>query len=787
MMKKHILFFFLITITACQEVENYTDLNGDGAMQPYENMDLSIDERAEDILKRMTVEDKINLSVGIGFNIPGKFESIQPLRVPGAVGGTFSFDSLGIDGLLATDGPAGVRIMPLEGAEPYFCTAFPIASLVSSTWDLDLANTLGSAIGNEVKEYGMDILLAPALNIHRDPLAGRNFEYFSEDPLLSGKITAAMVNGVQSNDVGTSIKHFAANNQETNRNLLDVIVSERALREIYLKGFEIAIKESQPWTVMTAYNQINGKMASQNSELIDKILREEWGFEGLVMTDWFAGDDPIAQMNAGNDLLMPGRPDQRAALQKGVSNGALSEEILNRNAKRILKVLLASPSFNKYKYSNQPDLESHAKLARKVAAEGAVLLKNDGTLPLNNQDINVAAFGIGSYNFIAGGTGSGDVVEAYTISLVQGLENAGITIHETLKNNYESYLKVEKAKYPKEVNVFLPAPVIPEPPLSEQEIKDAASTTDIAFITIGRNSGEFYDRKLDEDFYLSTAEQEMIDTISSIYHEAGKKVVVILNIGNVIETQSWKYKVDAILLPWQGGQEAGNAVADVLTGKVNPSGKLPTTFPVLYEDGPSAKNFPGEELGDPITLMGMIKASPSRVVYEEGIYVGYRFFTTFDKEVSYPFGYGLSYTSFEYSPLTVSVKEGTINVRVSVKNTGAKAGKEVVQIYVSAPGTKLEQPAVELRAFGKTNHLAPGEQQEMAFTIEPKDYASWDTDRSSWVIEPGEYEVKVGSSSEHITSTAKFDLDKEILVEKLSDSLTPTMTINELSNRSAAN
>lgn len=783
-MKKISFVLLMFALLGCADKPvQFTDLNGNGTMEPYENEDLKIDERVDDILSRLTTDDKINVVVGIGFNVPGMFESIQPLRVPGAVGGTYTFDSLGINGLITTDGPAGVRILPIEGSETYYCTAFPIASLISSTWDKDLAYQIGKAMGNEVKEYGMDILLAPALNIHRNPLAGRNFEYFSEDPLLSGKMAASITNGIQSHGVGTSIKHFVANNQETNRNVLDVLVSERALREIYLKGFEIAVKEAKPWTVMSAYNQVNGITVSQNSELLTKVLRDEWGFEGFVMTDWFAGTDAIEQMKAGNDLLMPGRPDQKEALKKGLENGTLSEEVIDQNARRILKTLLISPSFNRYEYSNKPDLEAHAELARKVAAEGAILLKNESVLPIDPANIKVAAFGNGSYDFIAGGTGSGDVVEAYTISLVQGLENAGITIDENLKKVYDNYISDEKAERPKEVSIFFLPPPIEERSLNSKEINGIADSSDIAFITIGRLSGEFQDRRVEGDFNLTDTEMDMIDKVSTIYHQQGKKVVMILNIGNVIETASWQDKVDAILLPWQGGQEAGNAVVDVLIGKVNPSGKLPTSFPNNYEDVSSMKNFPGEEYGEPVTVMGAVKAVPSKVTHEEGIYVGYRYYSTFGREVAYPFGYGMSYTSFEYSSPSLTNDNGIINIKATVKNTGTTSGREVVQVYFKAPGTLLDQPALELRTFDKTSLLEPGQSQEIEFTIQPKDYASYDSERSSWIVEAGEFEVKIGASSTDIRLIDRFTIPEEIVVEKLSHSLRTAVDIVELSSK----
>jgi len=770
----------LLTFACTGPTDPYMDLNANGTMEPYEDPGLSPGQRADDLLARMSTADKVNLVVGIGFTMPGRMEPIQELRVPGAVGSTYALDSLGIPGLIVTDGPAGVRLLPIEGKETYYCTAFPIASLVSSTWDLALAEEVGTAMGNEVKEYGMDVLLGPALNIHRDPRGGRNFEYFSEDPLLSGKMAAAVVRGVQSQGIGTSIKHFAVNNQETNRMTLDVVVSKRALREIYLRGFEIAVREAQPWTVMSSYNLINGLEASQNPDLLQQILRDEWGFEGMVMTDWFGGVDPVAQMKAGNDLLMPGMPRQRELLMEAIENGALDEETLNRNAKRILRTLIGGPSFNRYEYSNQPDLEAHAALARRVAAEGAVLLKNDGVLPFESEDLKIAAFGNGSYDFISGGTGSGDVVEAYTVNLVEGLRNAGIEVNRELESRYMIYIEEEKAKNPQEEFSFMPPKKIDERYIGSSEIRLAADTTDLALITLGRISGEFEDRPLGGDFYLSKEEIRLIDLVSDEFHKRGKKVVMILNIGNVVDTDSWKDKVDAVLLPWQGGQEAGNAVADVLTGRVNPSGKLPTSFPLVYEDVPSAKNFPGEVTGEAFEMLSGFPSTPGRVFYEEGIYVGYRYYGTFGKDVSYPFGHGLSYTRFSYNRPELTSVDGKVNVRVEVSNIGTVPGKEVVQAYVHAPRESMDKPELELRAFGKTRLLQPGESETLEFVLGHRDLASYDSGRSCWVAEAGTYEVRVGASSEDIRGRGTFELEEEQVVEQLGPALEPRLPLDEL-------
>jgi beta-glucosidase len=643
------------------------------------------------------------------------------------------------------------------------------------------------AFGNEIKEYGVDIILAPGMNIHRNPLGGRNFEYYSEDPLVAGKMAAAMVNGIQSNGVGTSIKHFAANNQERNRNTVNAIISERAMREIYLKGFEIAVKESKPWTVMSSYNKLNGTYTSEEYDLLTTILRKEWGFKGMVMTDWFGGKDAVAQMKAGNDLLMPGTEDQKKALTDAVNNGSLSIQIVDENAARIVNYILGTPAYKKYAFTNKPDLKAHAIIARNAAAEGMVLLKNNThTLPIAATTKNIAAFGITSYDFVSGGTGSGDVNEAYTISLVQGLSNAGYKLDEDISKAYQTYVSAEKAKQAKKTffeEFFDPTPRVTEMPIDNNLFVTKAATDDIALITIGRNAGEGSDRKVENDFNLKADEIKLINEVSNAFHAKNKKVVVIINAGGVIETASWRDKVDAILLAWQPGLEAGNAVADVLSGKVNPSGKLASTFPVKYEDEVTGKNFPGKEFTDQASkgMFGMPQI-PAEVTYEEGIYVGYRYYNSFNVKPAYEFGYGLSYTNFTYSNLKLSSTSfaGKIIVTVDVENTGAVAGKEVVQMYIAAPANKLQKPAEELKAFGKTNVLQPGQKQTLQFVIDAKDIASFDTPTTSWVAEAGTYTVKIGASSENILQKTTFSLYKDLVVEKCHKVLVPQVQINEL-------
>lgn len=791
-MKKYVLISFFglfFVFVSCADQEQSIDLNENGTIEAYEDASLTIRERVNDLIPRLSVEEKANLVVGRGFNMPGMGGPQIEEKVPGAAGSTRVIDSLGIPSIVLADGPAGLRITPIrenDSTNTYYATAFPIASMVASSWDVELAKKVGDAMGKEVKEFGVDILLAPALNIHRNPLGGRNFEYYSEDPLLAGKMTAAVVNGVESNGVGTSIKHFAANNQETNRMMINTIVGERALREIYLKGFEIAVKESQPWTVMSAYNQLNDAYASQNEELLTDVLRDDWGFEGLVMTDWFAGDNPVAQMQAGNDLLMPGSDQQVDTIVQAVENGELSEEILDRNAARVLEAVFKSPTFEGYEYSDHPDLEANAEIARQAATEGMVLLQNnEGALPLDDTSERIAAFGNTSYDFISGGTGSGDVNEAYTISLVQGLESGGYQINTALTESYNSYLEEQKANLPQQ-NPFMPLPTIPEMEVSDSDIQEAANNADVAFITLGRHSGELADLGVEEDFYLSEREQELIANVSEAFHAQNKKVIVILNIGSVIETVSWRDQVDGILVAWQAGQEAGNAVADVVSGKVNPSGKLPTTFSMVYEDVPSAANFPGVELAEePDELMGgFSRGVESEVIYEEGIYVGYRYFSTFDVEPAYEFGYGLSYADFEYGPVTLSSDqfEDEITVTVEVTNAGDVAGKEVVQLYLTAPEGGLDKPAFELKAFAKTGLMEPGASQELEFTLTPDLLTSYDSSQSAWVAAAGDYEVRIGTSSEDIRQTATFSLAEEQVVAKTSKALSPSREIDELSS-----
>ena len=762
----------------------------------------------EEVMSKMSLKDKAHFVIGVGMaGFSGDDAVIGATKnlVPGAAGTTYPLDSLGIPAVVLADGPAGLRIdATREGdSATYYCTHFPIGTLLASTWNTQLVEEVGQAIGEEVKEYGADVLLAPALNIMRNPLCGRNFEYYSEDPVVAGKTASAYITGVQKNDVGTSIKHFAANNQETNRMNTDAHISQRALREIYLKGFEIAIKEAKPWTVMTSYNYINGVYTSESKDLVQTILRDEWGYEGTVMTDWFGGKDGAKQMWAGNDMLQPGKNEQFDSIVAGVKSGKLDEADLDRNVRRVLNLVEKSPRFQGYQYSNKPDLKAHAAVTRQSAAEGMVLMKNSslqtspdkgGVLPFDENIKNVALYGCTSYDFIAGGTGSGNVNHAYVVSLLDGLKNGGYVVSDELKTAYEQYINEAKEAKKKALEElakkdsqsamlanFMPGTLPAEKQFTADELAAQANVADVAIITIGRISGEFIDRKV-ADFNLNTSELQLIQQVCDVYHKAGKQVVVLLNIGGVIETASWKDLPDAILCAWQAGQEGGNSVVDVLSGKRSPSGKFTMTWPMKFNDAYSSKNFPIDE--DPrIDMLNQGKKGNVKNVdytdYEEDVYVGYRYFDSFEVPVSYPFGFGLSYTTFEYSDAKIAAKDDAYEVSVTIKNTGKYEGKEVVELYISAPDNKAaNKPAKELKAFAKTKLLKPEESETLTLNVKAEDLASFDEAASAWVVAEGEYQFLVAASSQDIKATLTANAKSQ--QTKVNDVMKPQAQMNLL-------
>jgi len=740
----------------------------------------------DEIMKAMTLEEKATLLVGSGWgSMVGGLTGSDEVLVSGAAGTTRAIPRLGIPQTVLSDGPAGLRINPTRPGtdKTFYCTGFPVGTSLASTWNTPLVEELTTAMGEEVKEYGADVLLAPGMNLHRNPLCGRNFEYFSEDPFLTGKMAAAYTRGIQSNGVGVSVKHFAGNSQETNRMANDARINPRALRELYLKGFEIAVKESHPWTIMSSYNRINGPYTQANRELLYTILREEWGFDGIVMTDWTGPRKTVEQICAINDLLEPGMDKFIGEIVAGVQNGTLKIEDVDMCVRNMLEYIVKTPRFQHYKYSDKPDLEGHAKLVRKAAAEGLVLLENNGVLPLKDVK-KVALYGVGSYDFIAGGTGSGNVNKKYVRNVAEGLRVNGFEVNEGIETWYKQYIALQKTELKNNAaasSVLLGEPVIPEMEVSRSFVNKMVPESDIAILTISRNAGEGGDRRAEDgDWTLTGAERQLLQDICDAYHYAGKPVVVVLNIGGVIETASWKNLPDAVLLAWTPGQEGGYTVADVLSGASYPSGKLPMTFPVTYFDHPSSFNFPFDYVGDGsfnpfasnddeednalAAMFGLAKEKKANVdytEYKEGIWVGYRYFATAGKNVSYPFGYGLGYTTFGYSKPVVKVaKDGTVTASITVTNTGSAVGKEAVQLYVTAPDGGLVKPACELRAFAKTGELKPGESQTLTMTVDPYTLASFNETTSSWETAAGAYTAHFGASVADIRATAPFKLAK---------------------------
>ena len=741
----------------------------------------------DEVIKAMTLEEKVTLLVGgsRAINIDGVPSGTTNL-VPGAAGVTRAVPRLGIPQTVLADGPAGVRISPKREGDSatYYATAFPVGTALATTWNTELVEDVTKAMGNEVLEFGVDVLLAPGMNIHRNVLCGRNFEYFSEDPFVTGKIAAAYVNGIQSNGVGTSIKHYAANDQETNRNECDAHVSQRALREIYLKGFEIAVKESDPWTVMSSYNKLNGNYTQQDYDLLTTVLRDEWGFKGIVMTDWGCKDGTVKSLKAGNDLMEPGNQVEMERMIAAVKSGEISQEELDRNVRNMLNYIVKTPRFAGYKYSSKPDTKAHAQLVRKAATEGMVLLKNNGVLPLST-DSKIALYGVASYDLIAGGTGSGNVNKEYVRNLYDGLVGDGFKVDQAPARWYMKYIDYtveDMANRSLSANMW-GKPVLPEMQVHMPFITRIAEGTDVAILTIGRNAGEGGDRKKGEgDFLLNEVERALIQNLCDKYHELGKKVVVVLNIGGVIETASWKHLPDAILLAWQPGMEGGASIADILCGKANPSGKLATTFPMQYFDSPSSLNFPYDYVPAQANRRWGPRGPVKDVDYSEytdGIWVGYRYFQTAGVEVSYPFGYGLSYTTFAYSKPSVKATADGFIASVTVANTGKVAGKEAVQIYVTAPAGGLDKPALELKGFAKTRELQPGESQTLEIKVSNYGIASFNEASSAWEAAAGTYKVHFAASVADIRATVDYKL-KTALKWEVHNVLAPKAPVKEI-------
>ena len=526
------------------------------------------------------------------------------------------------------------------------------------------------------------------------------------------------------------------------------------------------MREGHPKTLMTSYNKINGVSVTERRDLVKEFLRDECGFDGVVMTDWYGGDHPEEQMKAGNDLIMPGQQWQMDSIVNAVNAGRLDIKYVDQSVRRILKLIYTSPRNEPgHTYDNHPDLKAHATVTRQSATEGMVLLKNEGqALPIAHSVKEVALFGCASYDFIAGGSGSGDVRRAYTVSMLEGLQNAGYSVDPILATRYNDFVKKSIAENLSKVTTRFADMVRIRPnemPLSESEIAAQVQRADYAIITLGRTCGEYYDRP-SSDFELTDVERAMMENVCRLFHAAGKKVVVVLNIGGVIETQSWKQLPDAILCAWQPGQEGGNSVADILSGRQNPSGKLPMTFPIALTDIGAKANFPVDQTSENVSVASRRVDRGEKNVdftrYDEGIYVGYRWFDSRQVEVAYPFGYGLSYTTFDYANVKVNQSSKNIKIAVDITNSGKTAGKEVVQLYVAAPGASMDKPAKELKAFAKTAELEPGQKETVELTVAVDDLCSFDENLNKWMLEPGTYKLMVPSSSSDIRHTETINI-----------------------------
>lgn len=746
------------------------------------------EDNIDEIVRELTLEEKAHLVVGANISDKksageiGYSESI----VPGAAGITYPILRLGIPSIVLADGPAGLRINPTrpDDEKTYYCTGFPVGTLLAATWNDEIVHRVGEAMGDETKEYGVDVLLAPGVNMMRNPLCGRNFEYYSEDPLLAGRTAAAFINGVESQGVGTSLKHFCANNQEINRLANDSRVSQRALREIYLRNFEIAVREAQPWTIMTSYNYLNGRYTSEDKGLLEDVLRGEFGFEGTIMTDWGGGLDAAAQVAAGNDMIQPGRRMHFDRIVQAVRDGELQESALDKCVERILKLIVKTPSFKGYRFSNAPDLKAHAAITREVASEGFVLLKNDGEVLPMAGSARVALFGVGSYDFIAGGRGSGDVNKPYVVDMRDGLLAAGVAFDAALDERYTAHMESERKRiapldeHRRWTHYTLRPNEIRDP---RSLVKGSAERTDVAVVTISRHSAEGFERHVERDFNLRIDECALINEVSREFRAAGKRVVVVLNICGPIEVASWRDKVDAVLVCWMPGQEGGNSVADVLLGRVSPSGHLPMSFPMSYADVPS-QNFPANV---PETGLNQSYENFSRVHkyydqpnidytnYVEDIFIGYRHFATRGVEVAYPFGYGLTYGDFTLSDAHIERSGDAICLNCRVANVGRCAAKQVVQLYSTALYPSEKRPLRELRGYAKTPLLQPGESCEVSIAITVDDLAIFSEEQSAWKVCAGDYRLSLGFSSEDLRAAKEIFIPTTRL-RPVTDVLKPT-------------
>jgi len=665
------------------------------------------------LINEMTLEEKASLCSGEDF------------------WHTKGIERLGIPSIMMTDGPHGLRKQSAEADHLGInnsvpATCFPSAVGLASTWNKELINKVGVALGEECQAENVSVLLGPGANIKRSPLCGRNFEYFSEDPYLSSQMATHHIKGIQSQGVGTSLKHFAVNNQEHRRMSVDAIVDERTLREIYLASFEGAVKQGKPWTVMCSYNKVNGEYASENNYLLNEILKDEWGFEGFVVSDWGAVNERAYGLENGLDLEMPssfGVGEKK--IIDAIKSGQLSEEKLDRAVERILNIIFKAVD-NK-KENAVYDKDAHHQLAREVASESMVLLKNeDSILPLKKSGTVAVIGGFAQSPRYQGG-GSSHINPTKLDNILEEID--AVSGEETTVMYAQGYDLKNDAVDENLIN----------------EAKAVAQKADTAILFVGlpdRYESEGYDRT---HLRIPENHRQLIEAVA----EVNSNVIVVLSNGAPIE-MPWLDKVKAVLEAYLGGQALGGAIADILFGIVNPSGKLAETFPVKLSDNPSYLNFPGEK---------------DKVEYKEGIFVGYRYYDKKEVEPLFPFGYGLSYTSFEYSNLSVDKKEmkdtDTVSVHVTVKNTGDRAGKEIVQLYIQDVESRVIRPEKELKGFEKVA-LQPGEEKTVTFTLDKRSFAYYNVELKDWHIETGDFRILVGKSSRDIVLSETIHVESTV-------------------------
>jgi beta-glucosidase len=719
------------------------------ANAPYKNASLSAEKRAADLLKRMTIEEKASMVAGSGW--------MESMPIP----------RLGIPAIKMADGPLGVRswagsssITGLPGSPlKVQSTSFPSGVAMAATWDTELVQREGQAIAQEVKALGRDMILGPTVNINRVPLWGRNFEGYGEDPYLTARLGVAYVKGVQSEGVIPSVKHFAANNEEFERHRIDEQIDARTLHEIYLPAFKAAVEEGGAWTVMSAYNLVNGVHCAENNALLTGVLKNEFGFKGFVVSDWGSTYSTAPTVNAGMDLEMPGGQPAKnwladpKLLERGNSGGWLTadkvlaeikagnitEATLDDNVGRILRVIFLSGIFDHpHAGGGEVNTPAQVAVALEAATKSIVLLKNDGhLLPLNAKKLHsISVIGPNAAVARTGGGGSSLVAPKYAIAPLDGIKKlvgSGVEVKYALGVGMEG--EVPAKDTPEARAILL------------QEAVDAAAHADVAVVVVGR-----YDKIEHEGADLKTMDLPAgQDELIAAVERANPHTIVVLNTGNPVTMTRWIDRTSALVEMWYGGQEAGTALASILFGEANPSGKLPVSLPKEFKDSPAAANYPGENL---------------HVNYAEGIYVGYRYYDTKNVEPQFPFGFGLSYTKFEYSDLKVTPlmlakgagHSGAV-VSLTVQNTGKRAGAEIVQLYVHDGHSTIDRPSHELKGF-KRVELKPGESQTVGFTLGRDALSYWSPDKKAWVAEPGTFEIQVGASSRDIRLKAPLELKK---------------------------